>query len=114
MEERDGDERFFFATAYARINSLFAATRNLFPGLSENGKKSHSTSFGKSLGEYIQRNEKKRFEELLWIADGDASRINEIKRLTIIEYFAIKEIKVKEMREIERQNKKRNAIASKR
>lgn len=77
-----------------------------------NNKQANRGTFGISFGLHRGQREKKGFEEEIWLAGGEAGRLESLRRGTTLgEYIILRELKLKEAererKSAEKANKKR-------
>lgn len=112
MEENGRHERFFFAATTHSANPIFAKASSIMGGSRGNNKQANRGTFGISFGLHRGQREKKGFEEEIWLAGGEAGRLESLRRGTTLgEYIILRELKLKEAererKSAEKANKKR-------
>jgi hypothetical protein len=104
LEEAQRDRGFFFANAYRSINAIFKRIESDFPGLRGGIAEDKSPSFGKYLFPYLQQRENESIRQRAIITGRNAN--NEVKHLTIYEYFFHLDDAIKQAKQLEIQKKK--------
>lgn len=97
LEEDRRDGRFFFAATTHSANPIFAKASSLMASGNRNNKQAVRSTFGSSFGLHRGQREKKGFEEEIWLAGGEAGRLESLRRGTTLgEYIILRELKLKE------------------
>ncbi|MBK7882485.1 MAG: hypothetical protein IPJ81_00585 [Chitinophagaceae bacterium] len=85
--EADGMYDFFATNAAKNIGTIFTIARQQFKELFSGARKDQSITPETSIRSIIQASIDNRYLEMLWVADNDFTKVKELEKLPLLEYY---------------------------